>query len=124
MHQLRFIRLVRGEGRGELLHELPPAAYTQKTTTDPYEFREKLARIRKQGYIIEDGEAIEGISGIAAPIYNFTGSVVAAVGVGFISSSVDATGRETLLAEVLKTARAISREMGYGGAGYHSAAAG
>lgn len=98
-----------------ILQKAPLAAHTKSTTTDPYEFREKLARIRKQGYIIEDGEAIEGISGVAAPIHNFTGSTVAAVGVSFISSSVDAKGKEALLAEVLKAADAISQEMGYGG---------
>jgi DNA-binding IclR family transcriptional regulator len=98
-----------------ILQKNPLIAHTKRTTTDPYEFREKLAKIRKQGYLIEDGEAIEGISGIAAPIYNFTGSAVAAVGVSFISSSVDAKGKEALLAEVIKAAEAISREMGYGG---------
>jgi len=40
---------------------------------------------------------------------------VAAVGVSFISSSVDARGKEALLAEVLKTADGISHEMGYRG---------
>jgi len=98
-----------------ILQKNPLIAHTKRTTTDPYEFREKLAKIRKQGYLIEDGEAIEGISGIAAPIYNFTGSAVAAVGVSFISSSVDAKGKEALLAEVIKAAEVISREMGYGG---------
>lgn len=98
-----------------ILEKKPLTAHTKKTTTDPYEFREKLARIRKQGYLIEEGEAIEGISGIAAPIYNFTGSAVAAVGVSFISSSVDARGKDALLAEVLKTADNISHEMGYRG---------
>jgi DNA-binding IclR family transcriptional regulator len=107
-----------------ILQKTPLASHTKNTTTDPYEFREKLARIRKQGYIIEDGEAIEGISGVAAPIYNFTGSVVAAVGVSFISSSVDAKGKEALLAEVLKAADAISQEMGYGGVRGPSVAAG
>ena len=88
--------------------------HTQRTRQPTLRVREKLARY-KQGYIIEDGEAIEGISGVAAPIYNFTGSTVAAVGVSFISSSVDAKGKEALLAEVLKAADAISQEMGYGG---------
>lgn len=107
-----------------ILQKNPLTAHTKKTTTDPYEFREKLARIRKQGYIVEDGEAIEGISGIAAPIYNFTGSAVAAVGVSFITFSVDTKGKEALLAEVLKAADAISQEMGYGGVKGHSATAG
>jgi len=107
-----------------ILQKSPLTAHTKKTTTDPYEFREKLAKRRKQGYNLEDGEAIEGLSGIAAPIFNFTGSAVAAVGVSFITSSVDTRGREALLAEVLKAAEAISQEMGYGGGRGHSAATG
>jgi len=106
-----------------ILEKSPLMPHTKTTTTDPYEFREKLARIRKQGYIIEDGEAIEGISGIAAPIYNFTGSAVAAIGISFISSSVDKKAKEALLPEVLKAADAISQDMGYGGAKDQSAAA-
>ena len=98
-----------------ILEKRPLAAHTKMTTTDPYEFRAKLAGIKKRGYIIEEGEAIEGISGIAAPVYNFTGAAVAAIGVSFISSSVDAKGRESLLAEVLKAADNISLEMGYRG---------
>jgi len=107
-----------------ILEKTPLTAHTKRTTTDPYEFREKLARIRKQRYLVEEGEAIEGISGIAAPIHNFTGAAVAAIGVSFISSSVDARGREALVTEVLKAAEAISQEMGYGGARGHSVAAG
>ncbi|MDD3846765.1 MAG: IclR family transcriptional regulator [Syntrophorhabdaceae bacterium] len=101
-----------------ILEAKPLKAYTKRTTIDPHEFREKLARIRKQGYIVEEEEAVEGISGIAAPVYDSNGSAVAAVGIGFISSSADAKDRETLIADVLKTGDRISWEIGYTGIGH------
>jgi IclR family KDG regulon transcriptional repressor len=43
--------------------------------------RGELARIREQGYALDDGELIEGIRCIAAPVFGKNGSVVAAVSI-------------------------------------------
>lgn len=104
-----------GDEVDRILEKKPLSAFTKRSITDPYEFREKLALIKKQGYAVDEGGSINGITGIAAPVHNFSGDVVAAVGVGFISSSLDDKGSEGLIAEVLKTAGLISREMGYNG---------
>jgi DNA-binding IclR family transcriptional regulator len=58
-------------------------------------------------------EAMEGISGVSVPIRDFTGKVIASVGVGFISPSVDSRGLKRLIREVVETARIISKEMGH-----------
>jgi IclR family transcriptional regulator, KDG regulon repressor len=98
-----------------LLEAYPLTPTARKSYTSKEDFKAWLAQIRKQGYVVEDETAFEGIAGIAAPIRDFSGNVMAAVGVGFISSSVDAGETERIISEVTTTASLISRELGYGG---------
>jgi IclR family KDG regulon transcriptional repressor len=96
-----------------ILQKHPLTPVTRKSITDPKVFKKRLKRIRDQGYSVDEEEAIEGIMGVAAPVWDFTGNVVAGVGVGFISSSVEPKGVARIRNEVLKTAREISGELGY-----------
>ena len=51
------------------------------TVTDLDELRRQLTEIRKAGYAITCDEFQEGVASIAAPIYNYNGEVIAAVGI-------------------------------------------
>jgi DNA-binding IclR family transcriptional regulator len=84
-----------------------------KSITSESEFKEWLKVIRGQGFVIEAETALEGIAGVAAPVRDFTGGVIAAIGVGFISSSANAKGIQQMVKEVTDTAAAISRELGF-----------
>ncbi len=97
----------------ELLKRRPLTAFTRKTITDETLFRQRLAAIRSQGYFIDNGEAMDGITGISAPVRDFTGNVVAAIGVGFISSAENGKGLKRIIKETVKSADALSRAMGY-----------
>ena len=90
----------------ELLKGHPLAALTKKTITNERRFKERLTRIRLQGYYVDEGEAIEGVTGVAAPIRDFSKEVVAAVGVGFVSSSETRTGVERIIQGDSKDGRA------------------
>jgi DNA-binding IclR family transcriptional regulator len=96
-----------------LLEKYPLTAFTKRSITSVHSFKETLRRVKKQGYAIDEGVAIEGIGGIAAPVRDFTGGVVAAIGVGFMVSSVKGKELKRIVKEVLETAHAISRELGY-----------
>lgn len=98
-----------------LLNMHPLTATTKKSMTRKDEFVAWLKRIRDKGYAVDDETAMEGIGGVAAPIYDFTGKVVAAIGIGFISSSVDSKASKKLAKEALETALSISRELGFTG---------
>lgn len=52
---------------------------TEKTIVDPSILRQELVRIRQQGYAISNGEWILDASGIAAPIFDRNGEIVAAL---------------------------------------------
>jgi len=54
---------------------------TPKTITAGPILEQELARVRAQGYAVDDEEFAQGIRCLAAPVRNFTGQVVAAVGI-------------------------------------------
>jgi IclR family KDG regulon transcriptional repressor len=96
-----------------LLEKYPLTPFTRKSITDPGVFKKRLKKIREQGYFVDGEEAIEGITGVAAPLRDFTGNVVAAIGAGFISSSANGKEVRKILHEILKTAQTISQELGH-----------
>ena len=96
-----------------LLKKTPLAPFTKKSLGSEKEFKGRLLKIRKQGFFVDEEEALDGISGISAPIRDYTGEVIAGVGVGFISSSEDAKGKRIIIKEVCEAAKGISKQMGY-----------
>lgn len=96
-----------------LLQKSPLTPSTKKSITNEGEFRNRLRAVREQGFTIDEETALDGITGIAAPIWDFTNRVVAAVGVGFISPSEDSKGLKKIVKDVLRTAQTISQELGY-----------
>ena len=72
-----------------LLKKKPLSALTKKSITDTDAFKQRLIDIRRDGYFVDEGEGIDGITGISAPVRDYTGKTVAAIGVGFISTSQD-----------------------------------
>jgi DNA-binding IclR family transcriptional regulator len=88
-------------------------ATAKKSITNKNEFLNWLNRIRKDGYVVDIETAIEGIGGTAAPIRDFTGKVIAGIGIAFIASSVSSKELKKLVKEITGTALAISKEMGY-----------
>ena len=63
-----------------LLREYPLSAYTPKSLTDPGLFCQRLAEIRESGYVVEFEETMDGVWGVAAPVWNSDCEVIAAVG--------------------------------------------
>ena len=55
--------------------------FTQKTVIDSKELKRIIIQVRKEGYAWIDGELDESISGLAVPVRDKTGEVVAAINV-------------------------------------------
>ena len=96
-----------------LLTKYPLTALTKRSITDRATFKKRLATIREQDFIFEQEEAFDGISGVAAPVRNASGIVVAGMGVGFISSVQGSEGVGEIIKGVCETARAVSESLGY-----------
>ena len=96
-----------------LLEKTPLNATTRKSITDKEKFKAWLNQIRDQGVAVDPEATFEGITGVAAPVRDSTGGVVAAVGIALMSSSLGPNGIRKIAQKVLKTAEAISGELGY-----------
>lgn len=87
-------------------------SYTRYTITDVKQVRDLLARVRRDGYAINDQEFVTGSTGIAAPLFNAQGDVVAAINLGTLTSRY-VERREELLLMLRSAADQISRALGY-----------
>lgn len=66
----------------EWLQRHPLRAWTERTVTDPAQFRVRLAEIRRQRYAVIDGELELGARSIAVPVPDAAGRDVAALNIG------------------------------------------
>jgi DNA-binding IclR family transcriptional regulator len=80
--------------------------FTDRTITDPDEFRAELEAIRRQGYALNRGEFEDQIRGAAAPIRNHLNQVIAAIAVA--GPSIRVTEDLTKLGELV---REVAEEM-------------
>lgn len=97
-----------------LLKKDPLKAYTHRSITDQATFLRVLAKIRADGYYLGREDVFEGVGGISAPIRDYRGQVVAALGFTMILSVLDRTGVEAdTIRKVTDTALSISEGLGY-----------
>ncbi len=92
-------------------------ALTNRTIVDRHALQTELAAIRDLGFASSIGEEEPGAAGIAAPIRDRGGYVVAAVGIeGSIDRLCDdrSRPRSALISHVSRAGRSISRELGHG----------
>ena len=83
-------------------------AVTDRTITDPDDFRRELASIRHQGYAVDDQEITRGIMCAAAPVFGFDGKVMCAVSITFPAYLNDDRGIEPEIEAIRKCANQIS----------------
>jgi DNA-binding IclR family transcriptional regulator len=92
--------------------EMPLAALTPLTVTDPDELRKQLATIRKRGYAVTMGERQAGAAAVAAPLFGLDGRPVAAMSIcGPIERFRHEVDRAVEL--LLETTRSMSKQIGY-----------
>ena len=87
---------------------------TDRTLTDRRRLQEELNKVRRLGYAISDGEAIRGTIGIAAPVWNSSGQVAAALALTAVESSCNMKQLLKYLPELRRTAENISKALGDG----------
>jgi len=85
---------------------------TPHTVTDPAKIRTLLAEVARKGVAISKRENHPEMGGIAAPIRQHTGEVIASCGVAIPSFRMDRRLIERCTPLVIQTAKAISEELG------------
>jgi DNA-binding IclR family transcriptional regulator len=99
----------------ELISRGKIAKLSDRTLVDRRRLQEELNKIRRLGYATSDGEAIRGTIGIAAPVWNSTGRVEAALALTAVESLCNTKQLMKFLPNLKRTAESISRALGYGG---------
>lgn len=97
----------------KIIYTKPLIKLTEKSIVDPdYLFRHIL-EIRERGYGICQGELEEGVTAIAAPVWNWNNEVTASVAV--IGPSVRLRGemQKTVIDKIICVSEKISRELGW-----------
>lgn len=96
----------------KVLHQHGMPRLTAKTITTPAGLRAELAKVRTQGYAVDDEEHAVGLRCIAAPVFDETGDVIAAVSASGPMARIGEDRISQLGQLVAQAARAISGEMG------------
>jgi DNA-binding IclR family transcriptional regulator len=99
----------------EALLALPASRLTGMTITDGVRLRQMLALTRDRGYAVDAHGATLGDAGIAAPVFDSSRRVVAAVGiVGAAERLLSPQHQPDLIYAVRVTAQALSKEASSG----------
>lgn len=85
---------------------------------------DQLEFVRTHGWLLTEEEREPGLNSMSAPVFDASGSIVAAVAVGGPSFRLNRAAAEEFGPLVAESARALSRRLGYGGAAGGPAPAG
>jgi IclR family acetate operon transcriptional repressor len=87
--------------------------YTEHTITDAERLQEELADVRRVGYAIAEEELEEGLSAVAAPIWNSGRRVEASISVSGPSFRLPRPRLEALGEETARMAERVSQQLGH-----------
>jgi len=101
------------EERAAYLAKVELKAVTPRTVTDPKRLGHILTTVENEGYAWVDGELDPAICGIAVPVRDQSGGVVAAISVNLISGTLnEAAAKKKYLVLLQKTAQDIRTQAG------------
>ena len=96
----------------ELLKDYEFTVYTPKTITNLSDLMKHLAVIREQGYAIDNEELTLGVRCLAAPIFNYRGSVNYSLGISGPTSHIKPSTLDRYISALLETSKQISISLG------------
>jgi IclR family acetate operon transcriptional repressor len=91
----------------------PLERVTLRTITTAAGLRQELGHVRRRGYALDNEEYEEGVSCVAAPIFDNLGGVSAAISVSAPSVRLGRVGLAKVGMLLARHTREISRELGY-----------
>ncbi|MES2562910.1 MAG: IclR family transcriptional regulator [Pseudomonadota bacterium] len=91
----------------------PLKAWTPQTITTRTALERAIAQVKSRGWATAPNQVLQGINGLAAPVFNHTGSYAGAIGlVGTVQSIPGSPSTEQVKA-VTRAAAQISRNLGW-----------
>jgi IclR family transcriptional regulator, KDG regulon repressor len=101
------------EERQSIINSLELKPFTPNTITDKTQLQNELDQIRSHGFSISRGEQDINTIGISFPIRDYSGQVIAALGVSGLALRFDVHREKLILEKVRLASQAISQELGY-----------
>ena len=96
----------------DMLRKIELTKMTDKTVTDPKEFREILQNVREQGWSFVNQELEIGLMSISAPVKTNAGTLVGAINIGVPTLRISPEKMVSdILPKLLKTATDISKAL-------------
>lgn len=93
--------------------EIPVQQHTDFTVIESTVIRERLLKIKEEGFFFEKDETNVGVTGIGAPVFGGDNEIIAAIAVVSPSVQLSDDKIENSKRELLKTAEVISSKMGF-----------
>ncbi len=87
--------------------------FTQSTITEKKRLEKELGKISSQGYALDNEEHEPHVRCVAAPVFDYTGNIVAAISVTVPSVRMTKNRIAVLIRSVKETAEKISGSLGY-----------
>jgi DNA-binding IclR family transcriptional regulator len=87
--------------------------FTKNTITDPNILEAELAKVRVQGYAIDNEEIMDGLRCVAAPIRDYCGKVYAAISISGPVSRLKEERLELAIELITRTVAEISSDLGH-----------
>ena len=94
-----------------IIREVGLPAFTKNTITDPEKLKTNLAKIRKAGFAVSNGEMHEGVSAIAAPIFNGKREIAANLSIGIPIHRFEQSDKTKLIDLVVSGAQEITGKL-------------
>ncbi len=96
----------------ERLQDYEFFSQTDKTITDKQVYVDELAKVRAQGYSVDNEENEPGIYCIAVPIFDHTNQVIAAISISTTKQTVTPKSEQEIVNTLKKTCSEISKALG------------
>ena len=90
------------------------AGATEQTITSPEQLAEELRRVRQSGYAVSRGEALPDVGGVAVPVQDRNGEVMATLAVVPLVSELSEQRIEMWVNQLRVGARAVAHVLGVG----------
>jgi len=87
--------------------------YTKNTLTDVNELQKELKIIKEQGYAIDNEEREEGVTCIAAPVFDCYGEAIASISISGPTYRLKEKHISSIVKNVMDTAKKMSEALGY-----------
>lgn len=93
----------------------PLKVWTQHTVCSPEGLQRLIAQVRTRGWATAPNRVLQGVNGLAAPVFNHAGEYVGAVAIAGSIQYIPASPPPEQIKAVTLAAARISRKLGWGG---------